>query len=111
MSKLFFDHLVVYEEVEKGISKVAKSQEERDELWQIVDELVHHRALGFILDKLPRAHHEEFLEKFHQAPYDEGLFDYLKEKIGENVEELLKEELGGLAYELLEEIMGSKQQK
>ena len=111
MAKIFYDHLIVYEEVEKGIDKVAKSQEERDELWQIVDELVHHRALGFILARLPRAHHEEFLEKFHQAPYDEGLLDCLKEKIGENLEELLREELGGLAYELLEEITGSKQKK
>lgn len=109
MSKLFFDHLVVYEEVEKGIAKVAKSREERDELWDIVDELVHHRALGFIFDKLPKELHQEFLEKYHAAPYDEGLFEYLKEKIGENIEELLKEELGSLAYELLAEISGGKQ--
>ncbi|MBI4153648.1 hypothetical protein HY503_01500 [Candidatus Woesebacteria bacterium] len=109
MAKIFYDHLVVYEEVEKGIDKIAKSQEERDELWQIVDELVHHRALGFILDKLPRAHHEEFLEKFHQSPHDEALFAYLKEKIGDNIEELLRQELGNLAYELLEEISGTKQ--
>ncbi|MEK7111757.1 MAG: hypothetical protein AAB875_00355 [Patescibacteria group bacterium] len=109
MSKLFFDHLLVYEEVEKGIDKIAKTHEERDELWKIVDELVHHRALGFILDKLPRAHHEEFLEKFHQSPQDEALFAYLKEKIGDNIEELLRQELGNLAYELLEEISGTKQ--
>lgn len=109
MSKIFYDHLVIYEDIERKIDSLAKTQEERDELWGIVDELVHHRALGFILDKLPRAHHEEFLEKFHQSPHDEALFGYLKEKIGDNIEELLRQELGNLAYELLEEISGTKQ--
>lgn len=109
MSKIFYDRLIVYEEVEKGIKKVAKTSEERDELWKIVDELVHHKAMGFILGKLPQKHHEEFLERFHKAPYDEALFDFLKEKVGGNIEELLRQELGGLSFELLTEILGSKQ--
>ena len=108
MSKLFFDHLIVFEELEGKIDSVAKNQEERDELWAIVDELVHHKALGLVLDKLPAKFHKEFLEKFHQAPYDEGLLDYLKEKIGENIEELLRQELGNLAYDLLADFSQAK---
>lgn len=108
MSKLFFDHLIVLEELEGKIDAVAKNQDERDELWAIVDELVHHRALGTVLDKLPNKYHQEFLEKFHQAPYDEGLMEYLKEKIGENIEELLRQELGSLAYELLSDFSQAK---
>lgn len=106
MSKLFYDRLIVFEEIEKEIDKSSKSPEEREELWGIVDEIVNHRVMSTILDKLPRKHHEEFLDKFHKAPHDEALFDYLKEKVGENVEELIKAEIGDLAYELLEEIRG-----
>ncbi len=104
MSKLFFDHLVSLEEVEKEIKKVSASKEEKEELWQLVDEIMHHKVMGCILDKLPRDNHEEFLEMFHKHPHDEGLIDYLKEKIGENVEELIKEEIGTLAFEILNEI-------
>lgn len=107
MSKIFYDHLVVYEEIEKNVDKFAKTPEEKGEIWGIIDEMIHSRALDFILGRLPREHHEEFLEKLHASPHDEGLFDYLKEKIGENIEELLREELGNLAFEILAEISAS----
>lgn len=104
MSHIFYDHLLELGEVEKAIKKAAQTIEERDELWQIVDEIVHHKIMGCVLDKLPIQQHTEFLERFEKAPHDESLLDYLKAKIGENVEELLRQELGNLAYELLESI-------
>ena len=108
MSKLFFDHLVEFEEIEKQIKKVAKTPEEREELWGLVDEIIHHKVIGCILDKLPRQHHEEFLELFHKSPHDEELlFGYLRKKVGDNIESLIKQEIGGLASELLEEIKSS----
>ncbi len=106
MSKIFYDHLIVLEEIEAEIKNSAQTEEERHELWQLVDEIVHTRIMENILDRLPGEHHNEFLEKFHAAPHDDGLLDYLKEKIEENIEELLKEEIGDLAYEILGEIRG-----
>ena len=108
MSKLFFDQLVVLDDVDGEIKKIAKSKEEKEELWQLVDEMVHHRVLGCVLDALPRKHHEEFLEKFHKAPHDESLLDYLREKVGNNIDELIRQEIGDLAFELLEEIRAKK---
>jgi hypothetical protein len=108
MSKLFFDHLIELKEIDKQIRKVAKTSEERHELWGLVDEIVHHKVMGCILDNLPREHHEEFLEMFHKSPHDEELlFGYLKEKVGDNIESLIRQEIGGLASELLEEIRSS----
>lgn len=104
MSKIFWDNLLSLEDIEKEIKNVAETSEEKEELWGIVDEIIHHKVMGCILDKLPPRYHEEFLGKFHEAPYDETLLDYLKEKIGKNFKELLKQELGGLIYEILEEI-------
>lgn len=104
MSKIFYDHLIVLEDVESEIKKIAQTPEEREELWNIVDETIHHRVLGCILDQLPRHYHEEFLDKFHKAPYDEGLMEYLKVKVGKNIEEVISQEIGTLAYEILSEI-------
>lgn len=111
MSKLFYDRLIVFEEVEKEIDKKTKTPEEREELWEIVEGIINNRVMGAILKKLPQKHHEEFLSLFHQAPHDEALFDYLQGKVGKNVEELIKGEIGDLAFELLEEIRGKEGQK
>jgi len=104
MSKIFYDYLIEFGVVEAEIKKATATPEEREELWKIVDDTIHHKVLAFLLDKLPIQNHSEFLEKFEKAPHDENLFEYLNEKIGENVEELLRQELGNLAYELLGEI-------
>lgn len=109
MSKLFFDRLVELKEVDKQIRKVAKTSEEREELWALVDEIVHHKVIGCILDKLPRESHEEFLELFHKSPHDEELiFSYLRKKVGDNIESLIEQEIGTLSINLLKDIKSSK---
>jgi len=102
MSKLFFDHLIVFEEIEGKIKKTASSKEEREELWGLVDEIATHKVIEKILDRLPRAHHEEFLELFHKCPHDEiTIFAYLKGNAGESIEEDLKRDLKNLEKDLL----------
>lgn len=108
MSKLFFDHLVVLDEVEAFIRKNTKTNEEKEELWGIIDEIVHHKVLDLILGKLPKNLHGDFLKKFHSHPHDEDIIKYLQEKITENVEELIRQEIGSLASSLLDEIGGKK---
>jgi hypothetical protein len=108
MSKLFFDRLVELKEIDKQIKKVAKTSEEKEELWGLVDEIVHHKVMGCILDKLPRVHHEEFLDLFHKSPHDEDLlFTYLRKKVGDNIEDLIKQEIGNLSADLLKDIKSS----
>lgn len=105
MSKLFFDHLLEFKKIDKEIKKVAKSVEERDELWGLVDEIIHHKVMGCILDKLPRPNHEEFLDMFHASPHDEELiFGYLRTKVGADIEENLKMEIDKISEELLGEM-------
>ncbi|MDP3994584.1 MAG: hypothetical protein Q8P91_02035, partial [bacterium] len=77
MSKIFFDHLIELETVEAEIKKASKTSEEREELWKIVDDIINHKVLEFVLDKLSIKHHGEFLEKFHQAPHDTDIISYL----------------------------------
>jgi hypothetical protein len=102
MSKLFFDHLIIFERIETKIKKTASSREEREELWALIDEVTTHKVLEKVLDRLPRAHHEEFLELFHKCPHDEiTIFGYLKSKAGENIEEDLRRDLKNLEKDLL----------
>lgn len=106
MSKIFYDHLIVFEDIDKEIKKAATSPEEKEELWQLVDEIVHHKVLQKILDTLPKENHEEFLGMFEETPYDNSLMDYLNQKVTGNIEEIIKQEIGSLAFEILDEIRG-----
>ena len=104
MSKIFFDSLLELTSLDNEIKKIAKNQDEKEELWKIIDEIIHHKVLDSILSKLPKESHEEFLGILHTHPHDESLiFGYLASKIDTNIKEILKLELGDLAFELLEE--------
>lgn len=104
MSKVFYDNLIVLENFGKEVKKKTTSKEEEFEIWSLVDDILGHKVIDMILDKLPLKYHSEFIEKFLEAPFDETLFEFLKEKIGKNIEELIKQEIGNLAYGLLEDI-------
>lgn len=102
MSRVFYDHLIVIEDFDRTIGAHVDTHEQKQELWQLIDEILHHRIMGVILDKLPQEYHEEFLESFRIAPYNTGLLDYLREKIKDDIEESIKLE----AQSVLREIVG-----
>jgi hypothetical protein len=101
---LFYDHLIIFEDFESEIKDVVETSEEKEELWQLVDEIIHHTVLDCILDRLPEEHHHDFLCMFHKCPYDETLLDFLNELIEESIESVITEEVDSLKKELLLEI-------
>ena len=110
MSKIFYDHLIVLEEVNIQIDEVAKTSEEKEELWKLVDEIIHHRVMSAILEKLPEKHHKNFLKTFYASPYDEKLISYLNEKIDDDIEKFIGREIKSLSDELLQ-LVGGKTEK
>lgn len=106
MSKIFYDDEVALEKVEKEINSKAKSPEEREELWGIVDGIVHHHIMGSILEQLHKDHHEDFLKRYQKAPHDTRLLAFLTKRIGKDIKQLLKYEAESLTAILLQEIRG-----
>lgn len=102
MSKIFYDHLVDYSELEKLIKKHVKTEEARHEIYGLIDEIIHHKVVGCILDRLPQEHHKEFLNHVKERAHDESLISYLGEHIAEDVEEFIRHEIHMLGTELLE---------
>jgi hypothetical protein len=100
MSLLFYDHLVKFEKVAEKVN-VLVSPVEKEELWALVDSLVHHRVMDIVLGKLSQNHHEEFLAKFTCEPHNCALLEYLDEQIGAGFSEIITNDL--LAFE--EEIL------
>jgi hypothetical protein len=101
MSKLFYDHLIDFSELEKLVKKHVKDEEARHEIYYLIDEIIHHKVIGCILDKLPHDHHEEFLDHVHKRAHDESILDYIKERVSEDAEEFIRHEVHALGTELL----------
>lgn len=104
MSKLFYDKFIILEELDHHIRHASESVEEKEELWSIIDEIIHHRVIGCVLDKLPEEDHYEFLDKFHEAPHDEELYNYINMRIDEDIEDAIRNEMADIREELLEEM-------
>ena len=77
-------------------------------MWRLVDDIVQHRIIISILDRLPINYHEEFLSRFHEAPHHEGHLHYLNDKIEEEIVDLITGEIDQLKKELLREIKSLK---
>lgn len=102
MAKLFYDHLVDFSELEKLIKTHVKDEETKHEIYHLIDEITHHRVVGCILDRLPKDHHREFLDKVKARAHDESVLEYIRDKVAEDVEEFIRQEVYMLGTELLE---------
>lgn len=109
MSRVFYDHLIIIEEVEYLIRMSVEDYEEKEELWRLVDEMIHNRVLACIFDRLPKKNHTEFLDRFHSAPHDISHFDFLNSKTGEDIEEIIRNEIKSLSDEILIELKKTKE--
>ncbi len=103
MSKIFYDQFIDLGDLKSKIDRISQSGEEKEELWHLVDEYVHHRILGCIFDNLPRKYHDEFMKRFYDEPFNDGLIEFLNAKMGMNFEKVVREEVDRIKKELLKE--------
>lgn len=90
--------------LEHIIKSYAKTREEREELWRIVEEIMHHRIMGCVLDNLPKEHHDEFLDKLSKSNFNEELIEYLNKKTNKNMDEEIAHEIELIEKEILQDI-------
>jgi hypothetical protein len=101
MSVLFFDHLTIITGLDRKIKNLSSSNDEEQELWGLIEEIIHHKVFDCCLSHLPEEHHSEFIELFHKKPHDKELIKYLNERIGDDIEKLISKEMKKLSKELL----------
>lgn len=110
MSKLFYDHLIDFSELDRLIKKHVKDTEARHEIYHLVDEIVHHRVVGCILDRLPKDNHKEFLNHVKDRAHDESIIEFIRSRVSEDVEEFIRHEVYVLGTELLSMFADSKKE-
>ena len=97
MSTLFYDHLIVIEELEAVVGKNKK-------ILALCDQILQQEILDVIFTYLPREYHEEFLIKFHANPADAKLLDYLNAHAAVNVELAILDRANKTKKKLLAEV-------
>lgn len=102
MSKLFYDHLIDLSELEGQIKKHVKDPDARHEIYRLIDEILHHRVVGCILDRLPGEHHKEFLDHVAKRSHDESILEFVRERVTEDVEEFIRNEIFLVGHEILD---------
>ncbi len=91
MAQLFYDHLIVIEEVIAVLDEHELTREERVEFLHLIDQTLHHEILDTICTHLPKQHHETFLTRFHMTPHDAKLLEFLQDATTVDIEkEILK---------------------
>jgi hypothetical protein len=86
MSKLFYDHLVLVDELFTEIDTLSLSETEKTQIKKVADDLLNHRILIRILDLLPQKHHDDFLTRFHKAPAALTHITYLETVLGREIQ-------------------------
>jgi len=102
MSKLFYDDYIDLAPIEKKIKEHVKSKESQEEIYKLIDEILHHRVVGCILDRLPSGDHDQFVQHLSDRPHDTGIMRFLGDRIAEDVVEFIRYEVHKLSGEILE---------
>lgn len=108
MSQVFYDHLIIIDEVTTELDSYNLTSAERQTIIDLIDQTLHHRILDIILSSLPADKHEDFLSRLHRAPYDRKLLDYLRAETGIDIETEIKKEAQKVKQEILTEIRRSE---
>lgn len=108
MSKLFYDHLIIIEEVAAVLAGHNLTDKEREEILDIIDQTMHQEILDTILQHLPTRHHETFLVHFHAAPNDKKILDFLKENSSVDIEKKILKTANSVKKKVLKEIEGAR---
>ena len=104
MAKLFYDHLIIIEEVIILLDQKKTDVKEKEKLLAIIDDTLNHRILNIILTHLRKHHHEEFLKKIAHHPYDSGIMLFLKEKTTVDIEKEIMKTANNVKRSVIKEI-------
>jgi hypothetical protein len=108
MTKLFYDHLIIIEEVTEVLVTHQLTQRECQEILELVDRAMHSEILNTIFKHLPKPHHEMFLVHLHAAPHDRKILEFIKEKSAVDIEKEILKTANAVKKKVIKEIESAK---
>lgn len=106
--KTFYHHLTFIDDILTELDGYHMDRLDREEIVELVHQIMLHHSLNVILNHLPRQHHETFLEAFKADPTDERHWELLRAEIKEDIEAAIKSQAEKIKKEILLEVKRSK---
>lgn len=107
MPKVFYDHLVILDDIVIELDKYEIPLSDREEFMANLDELLHHHILDTVLLYLPREHHAHFLDRLGREPYQPSILDFVKEKTRVDIEKEIQHTVSYVKKKVLQDIEDS----
>lgn len=104
MTAIFYDHLIIVEEIHFVLDDLSVSVEEKQQLLDLFDETMHHTVLTVLLDLLPADKRDTFLQEFIKRPHDPKLLTLLSELGVSNPEKQIHKTVTATKKRLLKKI-------
>jgi hypothetical protein len=104
MPILFYDHLVDYQEIHIHIDRHVAQDEHKARARQLVDDIVHHAVLDYILGAIPVTKHTTILSLFHDRPYDPEILIYIRQHTHDDIESDIRNHLSDLIRSIIDDI-------
>ncbi len=99
MQDIFYSHLLPIDDVTAMLDEYELSDEERQELLDLIYQMFDHRAIEVIFLHLPPEHHEEVVRMMSLAPQDLEIMVFIKQH-APDIEAHLQDAGAELAMEL-----------
>ncbi len=109
--KVFYDHIIIIDDIITEIEVMDFEESEKQEIYSLVDSIIHHRVLEHILDMLDIVHHDEFLTRFYAQPDDMRHLVFLEKKTNKDMVSELHKLSEALKKELRRDIKKHKKTK
>ncbi len=77
MNKLFWDHLIHFDELIHELRELPFSSEEQAGLINLIDSTFHHHIMEEIMSALPKAEHDRFMQMLSERPSDQEILVYV----------------------------------
>lgn len=78
MSRVFYDDIINWSEIEAAVATLTKDPIHRTELTRLADELFHYAVFTKILSLLPDHAHDYFVLEFRNEPHAERHWQFLR---------------------------------
>ena len=104
MATLFYDHLIDWQKLTKGLDSSGVDGPERLELMEHAEHTIHTEVLIVLMTHLPAEKHIEFIDQFHAAPHDVAHLQFITKYANGDVENAVRVRTNQLIEEILQDL-------
>lgn len=103
MTKIFYWQLIELTPFRNELINRGVGESDLAEILEHVEEIIHHRTLNLVFDRLPPEHHREFSLNLAKNPQSQEMWGFLQEKTKMDLSPVIEQNIRSIILEILNE--------